>query len=396
MDYQVKAVQGRTMVLLNVTAMHAEAAMAQVRAKGYTPIGAHALSQPFFKGKNKPFPLSLFSQELLALLEAGLNLVEAIETLVEKEQRQEIKHTLDALLQSLYQGQTFSSALELQTQQNNSFPILYVATVRASEKTGDLVEALMRYVSYDQQLGLVKKKIVSASIYPALLMVVGGLVILFLLGFVVPKFSRIYEDTGGNLPFLSQVLLAWGVLLEAHGKEILAAIALCFTALFFALKQVSTRRWLSQLFWRIPALGKRLRIYQMARFYRTLGMLLKGGTPILAALKSVTGLLDAALQKQMQQATTAISEGQAISIAMEHAGLTTPIAVRMLRVGERSGKIGDMMERIAAFYDEELSRWIEWFTKLFEPILMLFIGLVIGVVVLLLYMPIFELAGNIQ
>ena len=396
MNYQVKAVQGRTMVLLNVTAMHAEAAMAQVRAKGYTPIGAHALSQPFFKGKNKPFPLSLFSQELLALLEAGLNLVEAIETLAEKEQRQEIKHTLDALLQSLYQGQTFSSALELQAQQNNSFPILYVATVRASEKTGDLVEALMRYVSYDQQLGLVKKKIVSASIYPALLMAVGGLVILFLLGFVVPKFSRIYEDTGGNLPFLSQVLLAWGVLLEAHGKEIIATIALCITALFFALKQASTRRWLSQLFWRIPALGKRLRIYQMARFYRTLGMLLKGGTPILAALQSVSGLLDVTLQKQMHHATTAISEGQAISIAMENAGLTTPIAVRMLRVGERSGKIGDMMERIAAFYDEELSRWIEWFTKLFEPILMLFIGLIIGVVVLLLYMPIFELAGNIQ
>ena len=396
MNYQVKAVQGRNMVLLNVTAMHAEAAMAQVKAKGYTPIAAQALSQSFFKAKNKPFPLSLFSQELLALLEAGLNLVEAIETLAEKEQRQEIKQTLDALLQSLYQGQTFSSALELQAQQNNSFPILYVATVRASEKTGDLVEALTRYVSYDQQLGLVKKKIVSASIYPALLMVVGGLVILFLLGFVVPKFSRIYEDTGGNLPFLSQVLLAWGVLLEAHGKEILAAIALCITTLFFALKQVSTRRWLSQLFWRIPALGKRLRIYQMARFYRTLGMLLKGGTPILAALKSVTGLLDAALQKQMQQATTAISEGQAISIAMEHAGLTTPIAVRMLRVGERSGKIGDMMERIAAFYDEELSRWIEWFTKLFEPILMLFIGLIIGAVVLLLYMPIFELAGSIQ
>ena len=396
MNYQVKAVQGRNMVLLNVTAMHAEAAMAQVKAKGYTPIAAQPLSPSFFKAKNKPFPLSLFSQELLALLEAGLNLVEAIETLAEKEQRLEIKQSLDALLQSLYEGQTFSSALELQAQQNNSFPILYVATVRASEKTGDLVEALTRYVSYDQQLGLVKKKIVSASIYPALLMVVGSLVILFLLGFVVPKFSRIYEDTGGNLPFLSQVLLAWGVLLEAHGKEILAAVLLCITALFFAFKQASTRRWISQLIWRIPALGKRLRVYQMARFYRTLGMLLKGGTPILAALKSVSGLLDAALQQQMQQATNAISEGQAISIAMENAGLTTPIAVRMLRVGERSGKIGDMMERIAAFYDEELSRWIEWFTKLFEPILMLFIGLIIGAVVLLLYMPIFELAGSIQ
>jgi general secretion pathway protein F len=125
-------------------------------------------------------------------------------------------------------------------------------------------------------------------------------------------------------------------------------------------------------------------------------MLLKGGTPIIAALGSVSGLLDIALQKKMQQASAAIQEGQPISLAMDQAGLTTPVALRMLRVGERSGKIGDMMERVAAFYDDELSRWIDWFTRLFEPILMLFIGLVVGVVVLLLYMPIFELAGNIQ
>jgi general secretion pathway protein F len=98
----------------------------------------------------------------------------------------------------------------------------------------------------------------------------------------------------------------------------------------------------------------------------------------------------------LQQASAAIKEGQPISLAMDQAGLATPIALRMLRVGERGGKIGDMMERIAAFYDEELSRWIDWFTKLFEPILMLLIGFVIGAVVLLLYMPIFELAGNIQ
>lgn len=151
-----------------------------------------------------------------------------------------------------------------------------------------------------------------------------------------------------------------------------------------------------QLFWKIPALGERLRIFQLARFYRTLGMLLKGGTPIVAALGSVAGLLDAALKTKMQQATLAIQQGQPLSTAMEQAGLTTPVALRMLRVGERSGKIGDMMERVAAFYDEELARWIDWFTKLFEPLLMLFIGLVIGVVVLLLYMPIFELAGSVQ
>ena len=393
MDYTVKAVRGKEMVLFSISANHAEDALTQVKARGYIPISVKAISANLLSRKNKKFPLQLFSQEMLALLDAGLNLVEAIETLTEKEQGSEIKGVLESLLQALYQGQTLSVALE---QQPSTFPVLYVATVRASEKTGDLQEALSRYVTYEQQLGLVKKKVVSSSIYPILLMGVGSLVIIFLLGFVVPKFSRIYEGSSGNLPFLSQVLLAWGLFLESHGKELLIAVCLFIGGLLFGLSQASVRKWIIQFIWRIPAFGKRLRIFQLARFYRTLGMLLKGGTSIIVALESVSGLLDISLQNKMKQASIAIQEGQPISQAMDQAGLTTPIALRMLRVGERGGKIGDMMERIAAFYDEELARWIDWFTKLFEPILMLVIGLVIGVVVLLLYMPIFELAGNIQ
>jgi general secretion pathway protein F len=393
MDFQVKALSGTEIVLLNISAAHADDASAQAKAKGYSPIGVKAKSTSFLNTDSKKFPLTLFSQELLALLDAGLNLVEAIETLVEKESRNEIKHALNFLLQNLYEGQTFSAALELQPA---IFPVLYIATVRASEKTGDLSEALTRYVAYENQLGVLKKKIVSASIYPILLMAVGGLVILFLMGFVVPKFSKIYEDTGGDLPFLSQLLLAWGVFLEAHSKQLLIAIVLAVAGFAYALSRPALRKWFIQLLWRIPAVGKRLRVFQLARFYRTLGMLLKGGTPIVAALSSVAGLLDAAMQTKMKQATVSIQQGQLISNAMDSAGLTTLVALRMLRVGERSGKIGDMMERVAAFYDDELSRWIDWFTRLFEPLLMLLIGLVIGVVVLLLYMPIFELAGSIQ
>lgn len=391
MDYLVKAVRGREMVILTIPAIHTDDAMLQARARGYTPISATANAQA--RSGKKPFPLVLFSQQLLALLAAGLNLVEAIETLAVKDEKNGSKAVLDTLLNALYQGQTFSAALE---QQTNAFPMLYVATVRASEKTGDLPESLARYIAYEEQLTVLKKKIVSASIYPVLLMGVGGLVILFLLGFVVPKFSSIYEGTGGELPFLSQVLLAWGTFLAKHGKILLLATVALAASAFVAFSQPAIRKKFTRLFWRIPALGVRLRIYQLARFYRTLGMLLKGGTPIMPALQSVAGLLDSALQAGMKKAMLAISEGQPISQAMEEAGLTTPVASRMLAVGERGGNIGDMMERVASFYDEELARWIEWFTRLFEPLLMLFIGLVIGVVVLLLYMPIFELAGNIQ
>jgi len=392
-DYEVRTVRGGQIVMLLIPAIHENEAIELAQIKGYVPISAKAKSNAYVLKKTRHFPLALFSQELLALMHAGLNLVEAIEALVEKDSRVEVKSVLDAVLQNLYQGQTFSAALSAQPQ---AFPMLYVATVKASEKTGDLSESLSRYVAYELQLGLVKKKIISASIYPILLMVVGGMVILFLLGFVVPKFSHIYEDTGGDLPFLSQVLLSWGVFIETHGKAMLIAIASCIAAIVYGMMSLKVKKWVTQLFLRIPAIGDRLKIFQLARFYRTLGMLLAGGTPILAALNSVEGLLPASLKDKLEASSLAISEGQLISSAMESADLTTPVALRMLRVGERGGTIGEMMERIASFYDEELSRWIDWFTRLFEPLLMLFIGLVIGVVVLLLYMPIFELAGNIQ
>jgi general secretion pathway protein F len=393
MDFEVKAVRGGEMVLLTITASNQNDAIERVQAEGYFAVNAKPKAASLKLNSNKRFPLALFSQELLALLDAGLNLVEAIEALTEKEARIEVKGVLDSVLLSLQQGKTLSTALSLN---RDAFPLLYVATIKASEKTGDLVESLSRYVAYEYQLGLVKKKIISASIYPLLLVGVGSLVIIFLLGFVVPKFSRIYEGTGGDLPFLSQVLLIWGAFIEGHTKEILIATVLGIVMLVYLFSLPSFKKLITEFFWRIPALGEQLRVFQLARFYRTLGMLLTGGMPIVPALDSVSGLLQDSLKGKLDEASQAISNGQSVSIAMDQSGLTTPVALRMLRVGERSGRIGEMMERIAAFYDEELSRWIDWFTKLFEPILMLIIGFVIGLVVLLLYMPIFELAGSIQ
>ena len=393
MDYEVRAVRGGEMVLLTIAANHQNDALAQARSEGYFTVNVRPTAATLKLKSNKRFPLALFSQELLTLLEAGLNLVEAIEALAEKELRPEVKNILDTLLTSLHQGQTFSAALSLTPE---AFPVLYVATVRASEKTGDLPESLSRYVAYEHQLTLIKNKVISSSIYPMLLMGVGGLVILFLLGFVVPKFSGIYEGAGGDLPFLSQVLLDWGAFIDSNGQEALITISIGLIMLIYIFSLPSFKKRGTQLFWRIPKLGEQLRVFQLARFYRTLGMLLLGGTPIIPALESVSDLLQVSLRDKMREASKAISHGQSLSVAMEAAGLTTPVALRMLRVGERGGQIGEMMERIASFYDDELSRWIDWFTKLFETIIMLFIGLVIGVVVLLLYMPIFELAGNIQ
>ncbi|HSO06738.1 MAG TPA: type II secretion system F family protein [Pelomicrobium sp.] len=339
------------------------------------------------------FPLVLFSQELISLLDAGLPMVEALETLAEKEHSSQTGRLLREVLQHLYEGRTLSYALE---QFPQTFPMLFIATVRASEKTSDLKEALSRYVEYQTQVERVKRQVVSASIYPFLLLGIGTLVTVFLLFYVVPKFSRIYEDIGGDLPFLSRVLMAWGSAMESQGALVLALLAAVVALAAYGVTRPSFRQRVVPRLWDLPVIGERLKIYELSRFYRTLGMLLRSGIPMVSALDMAGGLLSPALRSGMERAAARIREGQSVSQAMQDQGLTTAVAVRLLRVGERSGRMGQMVERTAQFYEDETARWIDWVTRLFEPLLMAAIGIVIGIIVLLLYLPIFELAGSIQ
>ncbi len=367
----------------------------QAQAQGYMVLGvrrARALPLPQSFGPAR-FPVVLFTQELLALLRSGISLLEAIETLSEKESRGATAAVLTGLVQRLKQGQSFSSSQQAFPQ---TFPDLYVATVRASERSGSLPEALGRYVTYQTQLDGVKKHLVSASIYPAILIVVGGLVCLFLLGYVVPRFSHIYEDIGGDLPWLTRLLMAWGGFVEKRGGLLLGLLSAGIVALVVWLRQPSAKQWISRQLARIPAVGERARVYQLTRFYRTVGMLLAGGTPVTQALSMVSGLLDQELQQRLEEANRSIREGRPISMSLDAQALTTPVALRMLRVGERTGQMGEMMERIAAFHEEELARWVERFTRIFEPLLMALIGVVIGGIVVLMYFPIFELAGSMH
>lgn len=398
MKYDLKVALGADIshLALNATSAHDARALAELQGFTVLAVKGTGLSfQPVFLNQlSKPkFNLMLFSQELLALIESGLSLVESIEALAEKEQQAETKGILKQVMTALYDGLPFSNALE---QMPAVFSPLYVALIRASERTGDMAQALSRHVSYQTQIDAVRKKIIAASIYPSLLMIVGGLVVLFLLGYVVPKFSTIYESTGASLPWMSQLLLSWGRLLQEHGQEVFIVSLATLASLIFILSRPQVKAWITARFWQIPALGETLRIYQLARFYRTLGMLLRGGIPLVTAMSMVSSLLQQLLKSSLDLVINDVREGQSLSAAMEAHGMTTSISIRMLRVGERTGQMGEMMERIGAFYDEEIARKVEWFTKLLEPILMLLIGLIVGLVVVLMYMPIFELAGNIQ
>jgi len=394
--FQVKAVRGRAEVVdLFIEAFDAQFAERQAREQGYAVLAVKRATG-FGKraaGRRTGLHVLTFTQELVALLEAGLNLVVAIETLAEKEDSAATNQILARILERLHRGAAFSEALE---EFPDVFPQLYVATVRSNEKTGGLVESLARYTRYRIQIDQVRSKLGSALIYPALLFIVGSAVALFLLFYVVPKFRRIFEDMGTNLPFFSRMLVNWGAAVETHGALLLLLLAALIFALAGAISKPGVRGRIMERLLALPVLGERMRIYQYARFYRMLGMLQRSGIPLAGAIEIATPLLTQALRPAMSKASRAVREGVAFSDAMRDNRLTTPIAYRLLRVGEHSGEMPEMLDRIASFHEEQLARWVDWFTRLFEPLLMAAIGVVIGLIVVFLYMPIFELAGSIQ
>ena len=392
MRFQLKALSADGRVeSLSLQAADEAGARRQAEGRGYTVLKVRAAGALAWRGRER-FPVALFSQELIALLDAGLPLLEAIETLGEKERAPAARNALSSLALTLREGRPFSSALE---KLGDTFPPLYVATVRAAERTSDLQPALARYVAYQAQVDALKRRVVHASIYPALLVGVGALVSFFLLLYVVPRFSLIYEDRALDLPLLSRLLLSWGQLVEHHGMAIIIALLCALGAAIWALRLPAVRSGPLNLLWRLPGAGERMKLYQLARFYRTIGMLLRGGMPMVASLQLGAELLHPALRSRLQTATRAIREGRPVSESMEANGLTTPVALRLLAVGEHGGDMGAMMERIAAFHDDEMARWVDWLTRLVEPLLMAAIGLVIGAIVVLMYMPIFELAGAV-
>jgi len=392
MRYELKAIApGGQVEALDFQAPDEATAVRQLESRGYSVLSVRARRGLAWPARGGGFPLALFSQELRALLVAGLPLVEAIDTLAQKERRAEARAVIERVSAVLREGQPLSTALQ---EFPRAFPPLYVAAVRSAERTGDLPVALARYVAYEVQIDAVRRRVVNASIYPALLILVGGMVSLFLLLYVVPRFGHIYAERGGELPLFSRLLLSWGQAVDKHGWLVVGFLILFAFGILYLLKSFKTQ--VTNTLWSIPALGERLKVYQLARFYRTLGMLLRGGTPLVAAMDLGGDLLHPLLRERLAAAARAIREGRGVSQSMDAQGLATPVALRMLVVGEKSGNMGEMLEQIAAFHDEELARWVDWFTRLFEPILMAVIGLVIGVVVLLMYMPIFELAGNIR
>jgi general secretion pathway protein F len=394
MRFRVRALKpGGGVASMTVDAADGEEAQRRVSAEGMGVLSVERASGLAGRAREPAFPLTQFASELRSLLEAGVSLLEAIQTLAEKEPKPAVREVLAHVVAALGEGRTLSTALE---GRGAAFGALFVATVRASERTGGLPEALGRFVAYRNQQELVRARLVNASIYPVLLLGVGTLVILFLLIYVVPRFSRVYADIGGDLPLMSRWLLEAGTLMEGHLAAMLGGTAVVAAALVALVRTGPARAWLGALPWRIGFIGERLMVYQLARFFRTTGMLVRGGVPVVSALEMSQGLLQAHLRPALASAVARVREGRSLSGALDAHGLSTPVIARMLRVGEKTGELGNMMERIAVFHDAETERAAEWLTRLFSPVLMLAMGVVIGGVVVLMYLPIFQLAEQVK
>jgi general secretion pathway protein F len=394
MQFDIRALApDNVMHRLTITGTDADDARRQVEARGLVVAEVRAPRTAGLRPRGGRLPLVLFTQELLALLEAGLGVVEALETLREKEAAPVAVGVLDGLLDALRAGQRLSGAL---AGQGVHFPPLYVGIVRAAEGTSDLPRALARYLDYRRRIDTVRARVVSAAIYPAILMVVGSGVSLFLVIYVVPRFAEVYQGAGRSLPWLSRLLLAWGQFAAAHTAPLAVGLAALGTALVLGARRLLAGGGMARLLARVPGVGERIRIYELARLYLTLGMLAEGGITIVQAIATVQGMMSATLAASLVRARGMIESGLPLSEAFETCGLTTPVSLRMLRVGERSGNLGPMLSQSAAFYDGEIGRWIERFTRAFEPLLMAAIGIVVGTIVVLLYMPIFDLAGDMS
>jgi general secretion pathway protein F len=195
---------------------------------------------------------------------------------------------------------------------------------------------------------------------------------------------------------MSRMMLDWGQFAGRHASALLIGFAAFVALAAWGIRRALKRGGAARLLAKLPGIGERARIYELSRLYLTLGMLNEGGITLVNAIDTVQGMVSPGVAVGLKAARAAIEAGRPLSDAFEANGLTTPISLRMLRVGERTGAMGTMLTRSAAFYDGEIGRWIDRFTRTFEPLLMAAIGLVVGAIVVLLYMPIFDLAGDMS
>lgn len=343
-------------------------------------------------GRSRP-SIALFCEELKALLDAGLNLVEALSTLRAGIDDRASAALVARLHEQVLQGKRFSQALEAET----DVPRVLVAVVKGSEFTSGVAHALGRYLEYHRGLDELKNRLISASIYPGIVLGLGLVIVLFLLGYVVPQFSQIYAQHASTMSTGSALILRLGRFVAGHPLAVVAAVAVSIAGAVFALRRWRSRGMKADQLRSIPIAGGLLGDLEHARVFETLSMLVGGGFPVPTALGiGIQVALTEHTADVLKSVRHDVEGGATLNASLRRHGVGDEVAARLTAAGENSGNLAGALGHAGEHFARRFVRRTERLSRIIEPVLLIIVGATIGFIVLLMYMPIFDLAGSIR
>jgi len=377
------------------------AVMAQLRAQMITPLSVRAKSKDllegikFFKSGPKTRDLVIFTRQFATMIDAGLPLVQCLSIQADQQPKAGFKAVILGVKADVEQGSTFADALG---KHPGVFNDLYVNLVRAGEVGGILDTILTRLAQYMEKADALKRKVKSAMVYPATIVVVAIGVITLLLVKVIPVFKKMFEEMGGALPAPTQMVVDLSAFMQQWVLVILGGMVAVVVGFFSARKRIREFRYRTDAFFlRVPVFGPLLRKVAVARFSRTLGTMISSGVPILEALDICARTAgNLVIEMALVKTRAAISEGRTIAEPLEASGVFPGMVVQMIAVGEATGAMDSMLNKIADFYDDEVDAAVTALTALLEPLMMVFLGGTVGGMLLAMYLPIFKIAEAVK
>jgi type IV pilus assembly protein PilC len=331
----------------------------------------------------------VFNQELATLLKAGMPLVQSLDILRQRVSNPTFRAVLDSVHDKVKAGSALSDSF---AEHGTLFPAVYSASLLAGERSGNLEQVIRRYVGYEKVVGAVRRRTISAMIYPVILVTMMIVLVGIIVLKVVPAFSEFYANFGKELPFSTRVVVGFSNFVSANLFLMLLVIGGGIAGLVVWLRRPGSRVQMDKAILRIPWLGSAARKFATSQAARTLATLLGGGIPLVQSLEiAARSLSNRFMAGELEATQQRVQEGQSFAAALGGRGVFPDVAVKMVEVGESTGALQEMLNSLADFYDEEIDTEVERFIKLIEPALLVLMGLVIAAVVLALYMPLFEL-----
>ena len=336
----------------------------------------------------------VFNQELATLLKAGMPLVQSLDILRRRVTNPTFKGILDDVHERVRAGSALSEAFDAH---GAMFPGVYTASLLAGEKSGNLEQVLRRYVAYVKIVSGVRRKTMSALIYPAVLLVLSLVVVTIIVVKVVPEFGDFYNQFGKELPWSTKLIVGISDFVTRYFAAIVVAIVGGAVAAWWWVKQPGQKRRLDRLILRIPGLGPIAQKFSTSQAARTLATLLGGGIPLVNSIEVTSrSMANQYMAGELTNAGQQVREGRALAAAMMDSGAFPDVAIKMVEVGESTGALQEMLNSLADFYDEEIDTNLGRFVTLVEPILLVVMGLVIAGLLLALYMPLFNLSSALS